>query len=118
MDGRQERGLDEPGVRERREVEVAVEHVEAVRLLEGVPDVQRRPHARVDARVLLVGPRADADELGRGLGVERREERHVEAEPHEAVGEQADDALPRAVMPRRDAPRDRGEQADAHQLRV
>ena len=91
-----------------------MDQVELGRAAERVRDVERLPDAPVDVVVLLVGPLADAVEPREGDRVQRGEQRDVDAALREPVGQQPRHELPRPVVARRRAPRDRSEQRELH----
>ena len=82
--------------------------------LDRVRDVQRLPHPAVHAGVLGIAVRRDRLERRRRHRIGRREEGDVDAPAHQPLGEQARHALPRTVVPRRRAPRDRPEHRHPH----
>ena len=113
VDRGHDRRLDERAVRERQEVEVVVDQVELVGPLEHRRDVQAFPDLGVEPGVLGVAGRCGADEARRSQRVSRREQGDVDPPGHEALRQQRDELLPRPVVARRHAPRDRRKHRDA-----
>ena len=114
VDGRHHGRVDETAVGERQEVEVVVDQIELVGPLEHLRDVQALPDLGVQAVILGVRARAGPGEHGLRDRVGRGEQRDVHAARDQALGQERDDALPRSVVPRRDAPGDRREHGDAN----
>ena len=68
---------------------------------------------RLGLRILLVAARDDRGEPACCQRVAAREERHVDAARDEPLGEERGELLPRPVVSRRHAPRDRRQDRDA-----
>ena len=84
--------------------------VELAAAAQAVRDVQALPHPAVERRILAVRAGAHPVDLRGGTGVERREQRDVDAAGRQAVREQRHHLLPRSVRPRRGTPGHRSEQ--------
>src|SRR5207245_1942928 len=104
------------GVGQRKEVVVVVDDVEAGRFLERIRDMERLPYLRIEGEVFLQRSRADSVETSLRDAVRRSEQRHVHITLDESFREKGHDALPRAVVARRYAPRDGREHRDAHRV--
>ena len=116
VDRRHHRRLHQPRECERHEVGLVVNEVELAGALEDMGDVEHLPDLGVDGRVLGIGRRADTGELARGPAIQRGEQRDVDAARDQRLGQQAGDQLPRTIVARRRAPRDRSEHGDTHAI--
>ena len=99
--------IDQPAVGQRQEVEVVVDQVELAGPLEDLRDVQALPDLGVERVVFGIRARARSDQRRLRDRVGRREQRDRDAASDQALGQQRHHALPRPVMTRRNAPRDR-----------
>ena len=109
-----ERRPDVGGEGEGQPVEVVVDEVEVAGARQRVGHVERLPDAPVHRGVFGVALGADPVEGRRGLRIERREQRHVDAPRDQSLREEARDLFPGAVVSRRRTPGHRAQEADLH----
>ena len=109
---RQHRRLDEPAVGQWEEVEAVVDHIELVRPLEGMRDVEAFDDLRVNLGIFRIPAVDDGREPTRGHRVTTREQRHVDPFRDQPFRQQRGKLLPRAVVTRRNPPRDRSQHSD------
>ena len=107
VDRRHDRCVDQAAVRQRQEVETIVDHVELACAFEHRRDVQSLPGLRIQRRILRVAGRCRADEASSRNGIGSREQGDVDSSPDQPFRQQGGELFPRAVAPRRHAPRDR-----------
>ena len=97
---------------------MVVDQVHTPRSSEGMGQVEPLPNLDVHARRFLVGRGHDGAETSPRVGVGCREKGDIDPGLDQALGEQRHDPLPRPVVPRRHAPGDGGEHADAQRATV
>src|SRR5205807_8365976 len=78
VDRRHDWGRDESGVGQGKKVIVIVYDVEVSGLLEGVRDMQRLPHLRIERGIFREWPRTDRVEMSLRDAVRGCEQRHVD----------------------------------------
>ena len=118
MDRREHRRVDEPAVGQRQEVEAVVDDVELGGALEHVRDVEAFRDLRVDVRILRVPTVDDGREPSRGHRVTGGEQGHVDSPRDQPLRQKRRELLPRAVVTRGNAPRDRRQHGHTEAVRA